>query len=42
MDKRKSEMIANEPVREEMTDLYTAYFDITGSNITAIYEQCLP
>lgn len=21
---------------------YTAYFDITGPNITAIYEQCLP
>lgn len=42
MDKRQSEMIANKPVRKEITDLYTAYLDINGANITAIYEQCLP
>ena len=27
---------------EDITDWATAYFDINGTNVTAIYQQCLP
>jgi hypothetical protein len=34
--KNEAERLGREP------NLYSAYFDIDGSTITAIYEQCLP